>query len=285
MFKLSDKGGTQVAVKSPDEQFYRDFNKMVKERAGRVGPIDIYRLSIPSIGLVAKNKRVYIKGITEKYYERLNHNYVVLWTKPKCKRRLYDSKGQFLKENGVYKTESVSVPRNSLVVVSQIKLGVPHKFKSEDYIYVDYVETNSVKQYIYIVPKSVCYEVNQTALVLAVNPLRAHYGGVSFHLQTGHKLYLYTVPYSPTKRKEKTPYRYLVSKIGLDFSKEVKAVFTYWEQLEVVFRIEDTALLEAFKGVLNASYTTISPTLGMYKPHDIEKSLEDSVESIYGGWE
>lgn len=268
-----------------DNLFYKEFINSMRARAS-VKPLNINSIPIPKLtkvgNRVAKTNLVLTRGISDTYYSKLNDSESLLWSKPNLKRRKFGAGGKFLKDKaGNVLLEDVTLPRGSVAIVSQLKVGVPLKYTpKEDFGYVDYVTNPSTKEvhYIYIVPKNYCYKLNQTALVLSARPLRVYYEGISLYLQSGHQIYMYIVPYKPTNSDK--PYRVLLSKTSIDFSAEINLLLDSWVRAGIIFNKRLTALEEPVRGRTNVAYQMLNPVLDSYYKCDFEKSLADTTTDI-----
>lgn len=230
---------------------------------------------------VCKANLVLLRGIKEQYYSLLNNSESMLWTRPDLKKRKFNSNGEFLRDaNGSVLSEDIPLPHGCVAVISSIKINVPLSYKPTDaFQYVDYISSDKTKSvmYIYIVPKTYCYKLNQTALVLSSKSLRSYYDGIKLYLQNGHPVYMCVVPYNPVGAEKS--YRVLATKTSLDFKSEVNEVLALWEKSGVIFPRCLTSLSEPVKGVENCGYQLLNPVLDEYARYDIDKSLADTSTS------
>lgn len=275
---------------SLDSIFYREFKQMLSQRKAISGVLNIYQLPLPTAVLnnrISTHKKVYIRGIKDEYYSKLNNTEAYLLTRPNLRRRKFDYKGQFIKDaNGKFVFEDVTLPNKCVAVVSDIKIGVPLKHKPDDnFDYVDVISKVNTKgvrsvKYIYIIPKTYCYSLNQVALVISVNRLRSYYNGVGMALQNGNIIYLFTVPYKPSNVEKS--YRIISTKTTLDFNKELSLIKDFWLRNGIIFDpslciLTDT---EGTYGRSNVAYEDLPQVLDSYVRFDIEKSLADVKEDI-----
>lgn len=263
-----------------DELFYKEFTTSMRARSS-TKPLDIKSIGIPASVLkssrVEKADLVIVRGINDKHYSGLNTTEAILWTRPKLKRRKFNSRGEFIVDaGGNVLSEDIALPHGSVALISDTKLGVPLKYNSnESFSYVDYVrsEKSGETKYIYIVPKRYCYKLNQNALVLSARSLRSYYEGVMLYLQNGHPIYMYTVPYNPVGSEKS--YRVLLTKTSMDFKGEIDAILKAWEKYGVIFDRRLTTLSEPIKGTLNCGFKVLNPALDEYYRFNADKSLED----------
>lgn len=278
-----------------EEMFCKEFTKMLSVRKANSPVLDLHSLEVPeecNKGILKYNK-VYIKGISEEYYSKLNNTEALIWSGGKLVRRKFDYKGEYIKDkDGKYKVEDVPVPHNAIAVISDVKIGVPNKFKSpENFAYVDMIQSkgnSSDKRYIYIVPREYCFKLNQTALVLSLTKLRTYYQGMSMAFTNGYTVFVYVVPYKPTANTAK-PYRILTTKTSIDYSEELKAIQQLWMQRGYIFTPELCALEEGYKGRDNIAYEVMPVVLDEYIRYDEDKSMskvdDDTLENLWEGAE
>lgn len=268
---------------SLDEIFYKEFNQMLSQRKAQSGVLNLYELSVPDeikSNTISLNEKVYIDGISDEYYSKLNNTEAILLSRPSLNRRKFDYKGEFIKKDGNYVLEEVDVKSGCVAIVSDEKLGVPLKYKPEDsFIYVDVMNKQKedgtrVVKYIYILPKKYCYKLNQVALVISINKMRVYYSGISMALQNGNVVYLYTIPYKPSKSERS--YRCLGTKTELDFSEELNALKEHWLEGGVLFKSEYCELYEGVRGRDNVAYEQFPQVLDSYVRYNPNKSLADT---------
>lgn len=273
-------------MKTLEEIFYKEFNQMLSQRKAQSGVINLYDIPIPES--VARNKidtneRVYISGITDEYYSKLNNTEAILLSRPSLTRRKFDYKGEFIMKDGKYVTEDVDVHSGCVAIVSKEKLGVPLKYKPNDtFEYVDVIckktsDGNDVR-YIYTVPKKYCYKLNMVALVISLSKMRVYYDGISMALQDGNIIYLYTIPYKPSKAEHS--YRCLGTKTSLDFNEDINALRDYWLEHNMLFDYEKCELYEGVKGRSNVAYEQFPQVLDTYMRYDPNKSLAENKHEI-----
>lgn len=272
---------------SLDEIFYKEFNQMLSQRKAQSGVVNLYDLTLPDD--IAKNKidtheKVLIRGINDEYYSKLNNTEALLLSRPNLKRRKFDYKGEFIQKDGNFVFEEVDVHNNCVAVVSTEKLGVPFKYKpKEDFTYVDViskVKDNGERdiRYIYILPRKYCYKLNQVALVISLNKLRVYYSGIGMALQNGNIIYIYTIPYKPSKSERS--YRCIGTKTDLDFSSELQSLRDFWLKNNVLFDYTACELSEGVHGRSNVAYEEFPQVLESYIKYNPNKSLADSKEDI-----
>lgn len=272
---------------SLEEIFYKEFNQMLSQRKAQCGVVNLYDLVLPpdvSSGKIDTHEKVFIKGIDDEYYSKLNNTEAILLSRPNLKRRKFDYKGEFIKKDDNFVFEEVDVHTGCVAVVSSEKLGVPLKYKpKDDFTYVDViskVKDNGERdiRYIYILPKKYCYKVNQVALVISLNKLRVYYSGIGMALQNGNVIYLYTIPYKPSKSEHS--YRCIGTKTDLDFSQELKSIKDFWCKNNILFDYASCELVEGVKGRNNVAYEEIPQVLEGYTRYNPNKSLADTKEEI-----
>lgn len=272
---------------SLDEMFYREFNQMLSQRKAQLGVVNLYDLALPESvanSTIDTHDKVYISGIDDEYYSKLNGTEAILLSRPNLKRRKFDYKGEFIKKDGNYVFEEVDVHNKCVAVVSNTKLGVPLKYKpKEDFTYVDIIDKEKEDgsrdiRYIYIVPKKYCYKLNQVALVLSLNKMRVYYSGIGMALQSGTVVYLYTIPYKPSKSERS--YRCLGTKTELDFSQELTDIRDFWLKNNMLFDYASCELPEGVRGRSNVAYEEFPQVLESYIRYNPEKSLADVKDEV-----
>lgn len=269
-------------MSSLDELFYKEFTQTMRARAS-FKPLDITKVPIPSFKAdLVKADKVIVRGIKDEYYSKLNGKECILWSRPKLRRRRFDSTGNFLKNaNGEQLYTEVPVPRSCIAILSEERLGVPLKHKPKEVLdYVDFIVNNNTKTvyYIYIVPRVNCFMLNQTALVMSVRPLRSFYDGLSLYLTNGHTVYIYVVPYKPKGAVK--PYKVLATKSTLNYKEEIGVLMQSFESLGVIFPRSLTVLGEPVKGRINMGYQVLNSTLDDFVQFDYSKSLADTNDDI-----
>ena len=172
-----------------EEIFYKEFNGMMQQLKVNNGILNINEVPMPpeasSYFKMEKHDIVAIQGINDEYYSKLNNTESLLWNSGQLKRRRFDYKGEFMKDkDGHQLYDDVTLPHECVAVISDVKLGVPLKYKpSEPFEYVDKVSNkDGLVKYVYIVPRKYCYKVTQVALVLSLNKMRVYWDGIAIAL-------------------------------------------------------------------------------------------------------
>lgn len=262
-----------------EELFFKEFNTMVLALRAYNGPINIYDMPLPDVNFHRELHEIaYIQGINTEYYNKLNDSEALIWKEGKLKRRKFDYRGEYMldSESNVL-TEEVTLPQDCIAVVSEIQIGVPYKFKTEEpFAYVDMVKRNDKIYYVYIVPKKYCYKINQTALVLNTNKMRVYYQGIGLTLKNGSVIYLYVIPYKPTQKEK--GYRVLCSHTDVDYTNEFVAIRDYWLQNNYMFNPALCNLYEGTKGRNNAAMIEFPTVLDEYERFNMEKPM--SVDTL-----
>ena len=183
-----------------DYNFYNEFRDMMNGRRG-FNVTKGYRLMdlpLPSLNSffkgTPKNKLALVRGIREEFFELLNNEEVQLLGKTELKKRQVLSDGSFwLDDNGKYMYNVVHVKRDSVAILSSRSIGLK-RFKEENgvrrehkpsdgFTYVDYVEQNKSRRYIYTIPKDYVYKLKLCALILTPNKHRTFYKGYKLHFK------------------------------------------------------------------------------------------------------
>ena len=259
-----------------EELFFKEFNAMVLALRAYNGPVNIYDMPLPDIPFHRELHEIaYIQGIETEYYNKLNESEAIIWKEGKLKRRKFDYRGEYMTDSdGNVITEEVTLPQDCIAIVSEIRIGVPYKFKTEEpFAYVDMVKRDDKIYYVYIVPKKYCYKINQTALILNTNKMRVYYQGIGLTLKNGSIVYLYVIPYKPTQKER--GYRVLCSHTNIDYSKEFVAIRDYWLQNNYMFNPALCNLYEGTKGRNNATLIEFPTVLDEYERFNIDKPMSN----------
>jgi hypothetical protein len=221
-------------MRSLEDVFKQEF----KQRTSNVGTKNIYSVPLPpecSAWKVSGTELYLVKGISSDEVPYCDLNDTVVRRLPQgtvAKRRVIDkaSRGFKLDADGKYVYEKYSVPTGSVVVISSDNIGVLYKgYKTATktgYGYVDFIDTPDGREYMYVLPKSVLYGINQTALALSVKNMKNYsgYGYITFDYGT---IYLHVIPYSP--RAQYVGSKILATKCTLDFRYEVESILKFWQ--------------------------------------------------------
>ena len=259
-----------------EELFFKEFNAMVLALRAYNGPVNIYDMPLPDIPFHRELHEIaYIQGIETEYYNKLNESEAIIWKEGKLKRRKFDYRGEYMTDSdGNVITEEVTLPQDCIAVISEIRIGVPYKFKTEEsFAYVDMVKRDDKIYYVYMVPKKYCYKINQTALILNTNKMRVYYQGIGLTLKNGSIVYLYVIPYKPTQKEK--GYRVLCSHTNIDYSKEFVAIRDYWLQNNYMFNPALCNLYEGTKGRNNAALIEFPTVLDEYERFNIDKPMSN----------
>lgn len=205
------------------------------------------------------NKRdiVHIRGISEEYYDKLNETKAEIWTGDILRRKfgivdVHTKEIGFLKDK---KTGEVIIEKlsrgGSVAILSHESINVPYyvtkgkqhiKYtpKEEGFDYIDYIEEEGIRKYLYLIPKSYCYKCRQTALVLAENKGSFNfYYGRRLPFRIGDYFRLLVIPYKPSDTNRIRGCRYITTKCSLDYEMLMKQLEMYWIQNGIVFNPQD----------------------------------------------
>lgn len=253
-------------MKSLEDVFKSEFRNEVSN----IGYKDIYKIPLPEVCEawgVSGTELYAVKGIIEPYYENLNKKIVKRLPKSTvAKRRVIDkAKRSFLKDgDGNFVYEDYTVPTGSIVVVSEVKIELPFKSykrpSKEGYGYIDFVQTKKgTTEYLYVLPESVLYKVNQTALALSVKNMK-NFSGSGYMTWLNGMIFLHIIPYKPNSQYDGT--RILKTGYSLDYREEVKTLLDFWQSSGVIPNIALCALSDgtnlAMKGTV-VGYDSYTP--------------------------
>lgn len=226
-------------MKTLEEIFAREF----KQSVSNVGYKDIYKIPVPpecKSWNISGTELFVVKGIgdSDAPYNRLNNTIVKqLPQGAVARRRVIDKATRgFLKDpNGGYVYEDYSVPSGSIVVISCENIDVLYKgyrtATKNGYGYIDFADTPKGREYMYVLPKSVLYGVNQTALALSVTNMK-NYSGSGYMTWNNGVIFLHVIPYNP--RSKYIGSKILATKCSLDYSYEVGQILKFWQKMRVI---------------------------------------------------
>lgn len=147
----------------------------------------------------------------------------------------------------IYYYVPVEVPKDSLVIASDYAIGWKTTYKAkEGFGYIDVLEDpsnydsnfnkidNRPNKYLYYIPKKYLYYLNQTALALSPRLLPNCYYGVQLVFTNGYTYYLQVVDFKPSSTIKNRDYRYLCSKPGTDYRKELELLRNFWMKKDML---------------------------------------------------
>lgn len=280
-------------MQTHDRLFNKEFRDMMFERKVECSNnpnfsfLNIPTPEIPTMRRTEpKTPLAYIKGVQEPKFDKLNETEVQLAGKKTLYKRKVLSTGEFwVDENGKYVTEEISVPTGSVAILSPIPIGLRlyeedekgNRIKvkvSDGFKYVDYIEKEGKRRYIYIIPKIHVYKLSLCALILTPNRHRVFFKGCKLALQSGNYVYLYVIPF--TARNVDRGYKILGVKSSFVFDAEVKTLLKYWQETGVMFNLGVTALENPINGVLNLGIIDLDGTCSSDDFVRYDKALADT---------
>lgn len=215
-----------------------EFKKELKKELGVYGAKDIYKIPLPdnaSKWFVSGTNMYYIQGIEDKYYSKLNNTYVQGLPKGMiAKKRIIDRVNRCYKKNedGKYLYEDVKIPIGCVVITSEVDLGLPFKYKVDEYGYIDYVIRGGKKRYLYYISKKNLYKAHQTALALSVKNMK-NYAGKGYSTWRNGVIYLHIIPYNPRSSYIGTKILRTSNSIE-DYGKCIQEIVNYWQNNLVI---------------------------------------------------
>lgn len=260
-----------------DEEFIKEFRELVKTLQNTNLNMTIQNLPLPAnMGkevFLEGLKNVTAKDITEDDFSKLNGTRMFLTGKRKLEKRLYNADGTFRTDkNRNYEIDYISVPHNAVAVYSQTNIALKNttinrvgkKVKRElpeGFKYVDFVETELGRFYIYILPRKNLFILNTLSLVLSDRKRKMFFKGVSMVMKNGSTMYLYILP---SHERNKIAFGSKVLKTGTNL-KELEIDFAnmlkYLNNNKYTFNFQLTALEEPIRGISNIGISEIAPTL------------------------
>ena len=266
--------------KSLEDVFKAEFRNEVSN----IGYKNIYKVPVPEVcntWSVSGTELYAVKGIDAKYFNALNKTIVKRLPRGMvAKRRVLDkvNRGYKIDESGNYLYEDFNVPSGSIVVISEVKIDLPfseYKKRISDggYGYIDFVKYEGKPiQYMYVLPKSVLYRINQTALALSVKNMK-NYSGSGYMTWDMGMIYLHIIPYKPNARYEGT--RILKTGYTLNYSNEVNDILNFWQENRIIPNIMICALSDG------SNLVTKGTVVG-YDSYVPVESLALSDKEVYG---
>lgn len=230
-----------------EDIFISEFRREV----ANVGYKDIYKVPIPpDWQMSVSGTDLYaVRGIETDYYKTLNRS--VVKKVPSgyvTKRRVIDkaTRGFARDNNGGFRYEDFPKPSGSIAVVSTRRIDLPYseykkKVSKEGYGYIDFVESKNGIEYLYVLPKSVLYKVNQTALVLSVKNMK-NFSGSGYVTWENGVIFLHIIPYNPHVKYEGS--RVLKTGYSLDYNNDIKRLLTFWKSINYIPDIQLCALAD-----------------------------------------
>lgn len=257
--------------------FVREFRTAVKD----IGYKDIFKIPLPEEAkswYVSGTELYLVKDIENADFSDLNGCMVKRLPKNVvAKQRVIDKATKSFKKNedGSFVYSDYVIPTGSIVVASNKNLSIPLKYwnkAEEGYGYIDFVENSGRILYMYVLPKSALYRLHQTALVLSVKDMK-NYAGMGYRTWSDGKIFLHVVPYNPNSK-------YIASKVlktacKLNYSKEIKTIVDYWENVGLIPKINLCSLEDG-------SNLVLKPTTVGYDEYEKVDMLPLSDKEIFG---
>jgi hypothetical protein len=277
-----------------DQVFVREFKEMMSTRhaiSAERGQIGLSQIPVPNNDALTKSRPVvYIKGIKEPFFSRLNKSQAMLTNKTTLNKRQVLSDGSFRKDdNNQYVVDKIKVPNSAVALASPISIGLKRQYKdssgvvqtyiqSKSFRYIDYIDRKSGRVYIYVIPKTFVYRMAQVALIVTMAKRSKYYGAVKIALQNGTFCHLSIIPYSGREM----PDAHLISvKATLNFTNEITHLLQVWQHHAVIFDLSLTTLEISVNGLTNIAYIELEPTLSVddYEPVSGISLAEERVDT------
>lgn len=259
--------------------FIKEYRNSVKT----LGYKDIFSVPLPEeckYWEVSGTELYGVKGIEDSDYSKLNG--AVVKRLPRgtvAKRRIIDKVTRAYKvdNKGNYIYEDYPVPSGSVVVSSDRRIELPfdrYKEKSK-YGYIDFKLSAKGTEYLYALPKSVLYRVNQTALVLSVKNMK-NYAGMGYTTWDSGKIFLHIIPYNPNAS-------YVGSKVlktgySLNYNADIKYIVDFWQSECIIPNI-------TLCGLQDGNNLVLSPTVVGYDEYVPYEQLSLGEREIYNDTE
>lgn len=212
---------------------------------GRVGFTEFIRKAMPkTVPIEQPGEAVdfcLLKDIKVPYFEKLNKSVVILQPRISYSKRITGNDGQFIKNaDGEVMKRDIDIPKGSRVVLSHISIHLQNYTVNEhgrrEYVdlpegfgYIDYIEQEGTRKYLYYIPREYIYPMNLMALVLSQTRLTSRYTwGRRYFFNRGiDSAYLYIAPYSNSILKPNN----IVFCLRADdnFEQEIKDLEMFWQ--------------------------------------------------------
>lgn len=265
-------------MRTVEDVFIREF----KQAVSNVGFKDIFKIPLPEVTkqwYVSGTELYVVRGVEAQYYSLLNNTVVKRLPRGTvAKRRVVDksTRGYKTDAQGKFEYEDYVVPNGSIVVISQVQLGIPYKgYKTADkdgYGYIDFVQQGGTVEYMYVVPATKLYKINQLALALSVTNMK-NYMGSGYVTWNSGTIFLHIIPYNPNAKYVGS--RILVTKYNTDFKVEISEILNFWQASGVIPNIQLSALSDG-------SNLVLKPTMAGYESYLPVESTAIGDKEIYG---
>ena len=224
-----------------------------------------------------------VNGVDCQYYENLNDTLVKrLPRNTVAKQRIIDkaTKGYKKDENGCFIYNDYKVPSGSVVVISSKQLKIPwneYVKPSEGYGYIDFIESDEGRKYMYMIPKTKLYKVNMTALVISYAPHMRCYEGRGYQTWRNGVVFMRIVPYKATSKFSQT--KILRTWYGTNYAKECKELMQYWSENNFVV---NSSVCELSDGT-NLALTECETIEECYIPFELIPISDKEIYGLGGG--
>ena len=217
----------------------------------------------------------YIKGIAEPYFSELNGSEVEIAKEDTFYKRTILYENDMVKfrtdKDGNYVTKPIYLQDGFVGVFSKKNIHLPNRIEkngvkkdytpTKGYNYVDYVDIENGRKYLYTIPMEVVFKMELCALVLSLEKkskvTRKFFKGSMIALKNGFFAYLYVVPYANIARQRRLTenmygdnigdvenFKILGMKSGINFNEEVKELLSMWKENGRIFDLEKTVVFD-----------------------------------------
>jgi len=233
-------------MKDINKIFKRDFENMMYKKqymtinSRRGYPFTLQEVPIPiKIGksLEEVENEVYIRGLTEPYFDKLNETEAVILDDSEFKKYFYNEDGSLYRSkiDGKLKYDIIKLKPGFVGIKSPVNIELKPEIEimgklrpytpSSGFHFINYEKVGNEKRYIYIVPRENLHKMNYCALVLSFTKINRYYG-YKLAFTNGYYIYLLVVPLRNAKRNSNA--HIIGIKPDVDFTNEINTLLEFW---------------------------------------------------------
>lgn len=235
---------------------------------------------------VSGTEQYAIRGIPDDLegFNGLNKTFVyAIPKKYAIQQRIVDkvTRGFKVDEEGKFLHKDITISSGSIAIYTIKKLAVPYVYfekQIDGYGFIDTIHDNETNKdmYMYILPKTVVYQTNQTALALSVKSMKG-YKGMGYVTWDSGTIFLHIIPYKP--RLEYMGTKILKTGCTLNYDKEVRDIVIFWIQNRFIPDISLTSVEH------NEHNLALKPPSVWYDEYIPVEQLALGDKEVFGGSE